>query len=350
MLEQLFLGGYTRRTNDGLYTQTFDSIKGSFTPREQIDHIQGPTYFDLSVSEGLLFTIEKASPLSGVAIYQFHESGTWSKISQLLHLKHPGCHLFYRQESRTLYVSNYHEGNLTVYGMDANKQLQLLQTIPFTGSSIHPNQEQAHIHFASCLKYKNFIFICDLGSDVVWVYQLNTDGKIDKVIDRLELPAGTGPRHMVQHPHLPYIYIIGELDNTTHRCSVDKQGHLQWLSSYSNLAKPHPQASGAAIKLSNDGRHLYVSTRYADQLTVFEVDSLNGQLKTQQLISSYGKVPRDFCLSVNEQYILVAHQDSDYLSLFSRDPNSGCLTFIHNEIYAPECVCIQSTNFTPLSK
>ncbi|MDN6152967.1 MAG: beta-propeller fold lactonase family protein, partial [Tetragenococcus halophilus] len=50
--------------------------------------------------------------------------------------------------------------------------------------------------------------------------------------------------------------------------------------------------------------------------------------------------PRDFNLDPTEQFIVCGHQKSDYLSLFERNSQTGELTLISKDFYAPECVCV----------
>ncbi|HAF56951.1 MAG TPA: hypothetical protein DCK88_02290, partial [Lactococcus lactis] len=41
-----------------------------------------------------------------------------------------------------------------------------------------------------------------------------------------------------------------------------------------------------------------------------------------------------------EDYIIVAHQESDNLSLFLRDKKTGTLTLEQKDFYAPEITCV----------
>lgn len=52
-------------------------------------------------------------------------------------------------------------------------------------------QEAAHAHHA--LEHDGRVFVCDLGSDKVWILR---DGEIE---DAVSLPEGSGPRHAVVH-------------------------------------------------------------------------------------------------------------------------------------------------------
>ncbi|MGX7108161.1 lactonase family protein [Facklamia miroungae] len=341
MKEKYLLGGYTRRKNQGLALIEYNPQQEKFLERQVFSSLQNPTYLALSVDHRYLFSIEKESPLSGVSVFKKDTFGQWEKKDQFLHTKTAGCHLFYLDQTRTLYLSNYHEGTLEIYHLNTKDQLEHIETIAHEGSSIHPNQTQSRIHFSSTLGQDKHLYVCDLGSDNVLIYALTESGTIHHLQQTLSLPRGTGPRHLAIHPDLPYVYIIGELNNTTTLCKLNQEGHLRIIENYPNIeGDSNKDATGAAIKCSKDGRFIYVSTRYQDQISLFAVNKKTGQLSLIESVSSAGKVPRDFCFSQNENYLMVAHQDSDNLALFRRNLETGKLTLISKETYAPECVCI----------
>ena len=54
----------------------------------------------------------------------------------------------------------------------------------------------------------------DLGLDQIKVYTIQDDSQLKKLTE-ISLPAGSGPRHLAQHPiESQYLYVFGELDNT----------------------------------------------------------------------------------------------------------------------------------------
>lgn len=55
-------------------------------------------------------------------------------------------------------------------------------------------QDASHAHHA--LEYDGRVFVCDLGSDKVWIL---TDGEIT---DAVSLTPGSGPRHALVHGKL----------------------------------------------------------------------------------------------------------------------------------------------------
>lgn len=338
MTSNYILGGYTRRINDGISQIIFDSHQITFNKHQGIAQMGNPTYLAISPSKNLLFSILGEADQGGVAVFEKKEDG-WLELDRILFAEKAGCHISYREASQTLYVSNYHLGRLDVIKF-ANNRLDLIQTIEYEGSSVHPEQKSSHIHYAGCNRQNPYLFVCDLGSDKVYNYYIDEQGYL-KEKSHLTLPAGTGPRHLVLHPNEPYAYIIGELANTTTIVSVDAAGNLMMVDQVMNIAEHLTQeARGAAIRISHDGKYLYLSTRFHNTLTVFEISQNASQLTKIQEIDSHGEIPRDFTLNPQENYVLVAHQDSDNISVFSRDKSNGLLEFVSEYKNVPECVCI----------
>ena len=50
----------------------------------------------------------------------------------------------------------------------------------------------------------------------------------------------------------------------------------------------------------------------------------DGSLRLEQIISSGGKTPRNFCISPDGAFLLAGNQDSDNIALFAIQPD-GCL-------------------------
>ena len=64
-----------------------------------------------------------------------------------------------------------------------------------------------------------------------------------------------------------------------------------------------------------------------------------GSLTPIQWISTQGKTPRSFCMDSGGNWLIAANQDSDTLSVFSRDAASGKLNFLHQEYAATPALC-----------
>ena len=81
--------------------------------------------------------------------------------------------------------------------------------------------------------------------------------------------------------------------------------------------------AGAAIRLSPDERHLYLSDRKQSAIAGFGVADSPVPLGE---INSGGLSPRDFILTSDGAWVIAANQNSNLLASFSRDPESGLLT------------------------
>lgn len=349
MTETFILGGYTRRTNTGLKTIHFNTDSQTFDKGTELACLNNPTYLAFTPDQQYFFSIHKDNPKSGIVAFKKDKENQWQEVSRCLNTNGSGCHISYRQLSRTIYVSNYGEGTLDVYHFNEEEELNHIQHLKHEGSSVHENQDSSHVHYAGVSRDDKRLYVCDLGTDIVSTYLIDSKGKIS-LEHELHLPAGTGPRHLVKHPTADYVYIIGELSNTTTVTKLNEDGSLTIIQTVSNIPEEFKNiAAGAAIRVSRDGYYLYTSTRYHDVITVYMIDQNNGHLDTIQTLSSVGKVPRDFILDQTEKFLLVAHQDSDYISLFERNSETGKLDFLHNEAFAPECVCVASMETNALN-
>ena len=334
MSETYLLGGYTKRENTGIRQLTFDSTTQQFSDSQPIATLNNSTFLTLSTDKIYLFALHKGNEKSGVVAFK-RNGENWKLCSEVYSTDVTGCHLVYHEASQTVFVANYHEGSIDSYSF-RNEQLTPLQRIEHQGKSVHPNQQSPHVHFVGFTPDQQFLLVCDLGIDQVIIYRITESGQLQRV-NQFAFPAGTGPRHLIHHATLPLVFVIGELNNTVNVMHYDAQFggtlmQVQTLSTQSN-------AASAAIRLSRDGKFLYASTRFDNLMSVFEV-AANGELTLVQQTDSHGDIPRDFILSANEDFVLVAHQDSDHLSLFQRNSVNGKLTFVHNKPYAPECVCL----------
>lgn len=340
-MEQFILGGYTRRVNKGLKSINFDASNGSFHHLEVIAEIDQPTYQTFSPNGKFLFSVFAGDDEGGVIAFANHQD-QYQEVARGFGSGVTGAHIFYRASSQTLYVSSYHEGALDVYKFNEDEpSITHVQRVQHSGSSVHKNQDGPHVHFAATRPQDNdLMFVCDLGTDEVVTYQVDTDGRLTRE-QTLAFEPGTGPRHLEFHPELPIMYVVGELANTTVVVSLENPEAFEVIQTLDNVPINFQESSaGAAIRITQDGRFLYVSTRFHNRLTVFAVDSSKGSLSEIQRIDTQGEIPRDFNLNKTEDYVIVGHQDSDHLSVFERDADTGLLTFLNKDTAAEECVCI----------
>jgi len=182
----------------------------------------------------------------------------------------------------------------------------------------------------------------DLGTNELWFSQLDT--VLNKLQasepNKLEMAAAAGPRHLAFHPNNKWIYVLNELDCTITLVEKMAQGKYQKGLSFSSLPQAYNELNTAAdIHISSDGKFVYASNRGHNSIAIYGVNPLDGSLNLLTHESSLGKGPRNFSLSPDENYLLVANQHTHNIVSFKRDKTTGLLSYV-DQTDAPSPVCI----------
>jgi 6-phosphogluconolactonase len=182
----------------------------------------------------------------------------------------------------------------------------------------------------------------DLGIDKIMVYQIEKiNGKFKEYLRQvIKLPPGSGPRHIAVHAENKLVCVLNELTATITLMHNDN-GHLESLNTYQTLPKEFKAVSGAAaIRISENGKFIYISERGDDWITVLKISN---DAETMEIIGrqkSMGKTPRDINIDPTGNWLLAANQDSDSIAIFKIDKNTGMIKPEHlvENIKSPVCL------------
>ena len=266
------------------------------------------------------------------------------------------CHIHYFQNKEgQSYTATacYETGNLVIHtiNVEATADLNLHEPINIyhKGSSQHPSrQTQAHAHCACFDIVSNKLLVCDLGLDQVKVYSLQKNNDSFNAIEQqiITLPAGSGPRHICFDDNYAYGFIINELTGsvTIIKHSAEKKEYE--INGTFDTRVPLSESSintdlgGAAIRVSACGKFIYTSMRSDNTIRLFEFDPIQESLSFIASYPTEGSTPRDFTLDASGKWLLVAHQDSDTISIFNVNSYNGTLSFHKtvNNIESPVCL------------
>ena len=226
------------------------------------------------------------------------------------------------------------------------------------GSSQHPSrQTQAHAHCACFDKVSNKLLVCDLGLDQVKVYNVQINNNSFNAIEEqiIILPAGSGPRHICFDDNYSYGIIINELTGSVTiikhsaeknkyeiKGTFDTSGPLK-DSINETETKPvniETDLGAAAIRVSKDRKFIYTSMRSDSNIRLFAFDPIAESLSYIASYPTEGLTPRDFTIDATGKWLLVAHQDSDTISIFNVNSYNGTLSFHKtvNNIESPVCL------------
>ena len=336
MLEKMLLGGYTRRDGKGIYSLVLDTEKAELVDLKLETEENSPTYLARS-AKGNIYSVTSVDGKGGASAY----TPDFSFLNAVTEEGAPLCYVAVDDARQLVYGANYHKGEVNVYKILADGSLEATDAVFHdepTGP--HANQDKPHVHYTD-LTPDNRLVVCDLGTDRVYTYNVSAEGKLTEVAT-YEAAPGTGPRHLVFHPNDQVAYLFGELDSTVTVLAYDAAtGSFTEKQKLSTLPTDFDgENGGAAVRISNDGRFVYLSNRGHNSLAVFAVNEAGDALTFVQHISTEGDHPRDFNLDPTNEFVICANQNTDNITLYRRDAENGTLTTIQKDFYAPECVCI----------
>lgn len=339
MQEKILLGTYTRRKSKGIYSIVLDTKKEDLTDLTLMTEETSPTYLSES-RDGYIYSVTSVDDKGGTAAYDRN----FNLVNTVVKDGAPVCYTAVDETRGLVYGANYHEGEVNVYKILKDGSLEAADTIVHdepTGS--HENQDSAHAHYADLTPDKR-LAVCDLGTDRVYTYDVSDDGILTETAVYTAEDA-TGPRHLIFHPNGRYAYLFGELDSTVTVLSYEQEtGVFTELQKVSTLPEGYSDFNaGAAVKITKDGKFLYLSNRGHNSIAVFKINADGSEVTFVEHVSTEGSTPRDFSLSPDDQFLIAANLDSDNLTLYRRNSDSGRMSVIKKDIYAPEVVCVLFT-------
>lgn len=352
----LFVGSYTAGVPDtGIYIYEFNNISGSLSLMGEVDSITNPSYLTVSGNGKYVYAcMDTKLPQEGsVAAFQFNfAEGTLTKINQQTSGGDNPVYISTNQNNSYLINANYSGGSACLYAINENGGLYpMSQLIKTEGSSIIASrQEKSHPHSVVFSPDEKFVFIPDLGADIIRVFQFDSTATqplvARKDLDFVSIP-GSGPRHFTFHPNGKFAYAMDELSGTVSAFQYE-DGSITFIQKIFAYSQERDDYNSADIHVSPDGKYLYASNRLEGENTIaiFSVDQQTGQLELVGHQSTLGDHPRNFTIDPSGNFLLVANQLSNNIVVFRRDTLTGLLTKTDHEITVPAPSCLKMMEYS----
>ena len=203
----------------------------------------------------------------------------------------------------------------------------------------------SHAHWTGVSPDNRFAFVPDLGLDKVVIYKLDAASSTLEPHGNGVLPPGSGPRHMKFHPNGMWIYVVNELaltvtvfDYDADKGTMTAKQTIETVPA-AELAREKAKST-SEIRVHPSGKFVYAANRGHDTITVFAVNSENGQLKFLQRANVRGATPRNFNVTPDGKWLLAGGQLSNTLGVFEVDPATGLMTFDQRSVFVPTPICI----------
>lgn len=344
----MYIGTYTEESNsNGIYTYYFNQENGTFELLSSAT-AANPSFVTLSPDRKRLYAVSEYND-GRQGAYSFDVSEDKVQLSNPIFLPTAPkeslpragadpCHIV--TDGKYVITANYTGGDISVFSLDAEGKLKAeTQHIAFVGKT---PKRVAHIHCIIPTPDKKYILATDLGNDRVYRFRYNKKARKNAELltaQRVayEMSDGQGPRHLTFSKDGRFAYLIGELGG---ECVVLGY-HKGKLKEVQRLMADEGGGRGSAdIHISPDGRFLYTSHRLKkDGIAIFAIDPEKGTL-TKVGYQLTGIHPRNFAITPNGKYLLVACRDDNKIQIFQRDEETGELTETPEEIEIDKPTCI----------
>ncbi|MFT6234944.1 MAG: 6-phosphogluconolactonase [Lentimonas sp.] len=338
----IFVGSYTETVpgacGDGVSVGKLNLETGSVQPLAASALLPNPSYL-IQGDDGTLYVASEVVKSAGrIAALRYQDNSVqivWEADSG----GRATCHVSHHSARKLVGVASYIEGaSKLVSSVDGTD----VAAFEYRGSG--PNakrQAAAHPHQVLFSNRGRWMLVTDLGSDRIWVHDLDDLAGDPGSRRCIILPPGTGPRHAIFSKDLSILYVIGELDGQVHWGKWDEDvARCEWLDSISIQPEDAGrQAHSSAIQLHPLLPILYAADRTTGLISLFDITE-SGSLVPKCRFSGEGEGPRDFVISPDGRWLLVACQQSNSIVSHQLDVASGIATGIFHvsDWGSPVCV------------
>ncbi|ATA84824.1 lactonase family protein [Capnocytophaga sputigena] len=346
----MYIGTYTEGGNSkGIYTYHFNQENGIFELLSSAT-AANPSFVTLSPDGKHLYAVSEYND-GRQGAYSFDVSEDKVQLSNPVFLPTAPkkvlpragadpCHIV--AYSKYVITANYTGGDISVFSLDATGRLQTeVQYISFV-EALHGSA--SHIHCIIPTPEKRYVLVTNLGKNCVYRFRYKARKALKgvKVLSDMKVAYRIsdtiqGPRHLTFSKDGRFAYLINELGGECVVLSYRK-GKLKEIQRI--MADEGGGRGSADIHISPDGRFLYTSHRLKkDGIAIFAIDPKKGSL-TKIGYQHTGIHPRNFAITPNGKYLLVACRDDNKIQVFERNEATGELTETPEEIEIDKPTCI----------
>jgi 6-phosphogluconolactonase len=340
----------TARNTGGIYSYYLNQSDGSLTLKSALTSVLSPNYMVIHPNKKYLYAVNSIANFAGttsgsVTALSIDEGTGDLKVINVVNAQGGGTtFISIDPTGKWAFVANYGGSNAAVLPILADGSLGNATDVVEIKGPLGPRiavdgplgsyndsgHDAVHPHMARTDPDGNFVFVSDLGTDRIYIY------KFDKVNGKLtpndqpylQASPGAGPRHFVFHPNRRWAYVVNEESATLLYMAYDAdKGTLEIKQSASTLPEKFAGTNyPAAIKLSADGRFLYVSNRNFNSASIYEINSEGWMIRVGDEWTR-GHYPFDIALDPSGNFLYAMNTNNDSVTSFRVDKTTGRLAF-----------------------
>lgn len=351
---RFYVGSSDPSLENSIFLCEFDPLSATISVLDSFPGASGPSYLDFSPDRTVLYSIDNTladSTATSMQVTSFRVDKGNDRITFFNSQPSEGmgpCHIYCSKSGAYLFTANYNSGSVAAFPLDPEGRILPASSVRQSEGSgpVESRQEGPHTHYVTLDPAGTLLLSPDLGSDKILLFDFDpNNGSLKPHPEQpfFSLAPGAGPRHLVFDPEGRYVFIANELNAKVTACSYDQEaGSLSELNTLSTVKPSHPGSKyPAAIRISPDGRYVYVSTRGEIQscITGYRVES-DGSLSLIEVNEGVAGWPRDFNIDPTGRYLFVAGERADIIELYEIDTNTGRLSASNITCSLPSPGCI----------
>lgn len=337
-MRQILVGTYTgeQGRGRGIY-RMWRQGDGALTQPELMVEQDSPSYLALHPDGRGLYAVAESGD-GGLVHYRLVD-GIPRQRSRLPLPAGP-CHLAVAPGGEAVLSASYVAGTVNSQPLGVGGEFTGTAS-SLDGNGSGPNadrQEGPHAH-AVAFAPDGTVLSTDLGADLVRAHRLDPATGALRLIADIPLPEGCGPRHLAVHT-TGHVYVLTELaGGVAVLAPRSSYADLEILAHEPATRDEVPgDALGAAIRLGEDGRFVYTSTRGADVVTTHQVAADGARLHTVADVPTGGRWPRDFC--VDGPWLHAANEHSATVCTFRLPTRTGVPEPFGDPVPVPSPACV----------
>lgn len=323
-VSQLVIGTY----GEHIYTYSFDHRQNKFELLDKTEAHNASYALTGRMQDGRtgIYAVSECGEESGVYSFEIDASDSTEKgnIVQTSHKQQTGadpCFVLLYDDGKYMMTADYSGGSISAFPIVDGVVGDLCASLKFEGRGpVTDRQESSHIHQLKELpsQSKKWILASDLGADIIRLIRPEATEEeltLEHVQD-IPCPSGSGPRHMEFNREGTILYCIAEISGEVLVYDICHDGDVPTFTLKQQIHADEVNAGGSAdIHIHPSGRWLYTSHRIKnDGIAAFHIFP-DGTLKKMDYTIT-GRHPRNFMITDDGEYLLVACRDDKCVQVF----------------------------------
>ncbi len=335
-----YVSSYTQGSRHGIRIFHVDLDLGRFIPKAKVE-IRNSSYACVSHNGRFLYSITD----SGVESYNILADGGLELINFATINGMRGCYIATDYADKYLFVSGYHDGKLTVLALAEDGSIgEITEEIFHKGiGSLAERNFRPHITCARMTRDNKYLLVADQGMDYVNVYRLDhRSGKL-KLADVLRSDMESAPRHIKLSQDGRFVYVLHEWKSYIDVYEYKDEKPLpkfEKLQTISTLAEKSKNSAACAFAFSADSNYLIASNAGENTVIIYKVDQASGLLSPLLCLPISGEYPKDVDIFPNNRFVVASNNESNTLTFFSVDLEKGLIVMNGPALEVPTPNCL----------